>query len=271
MNGLYKQVNRFRVLYAVPLFLVVAQGCTGVHPQPDTGAAFYPADQMTEFEAETAREKPYQPPIIDEYVVGIGDRMDIVFLFHNNLTTRDLLVRTDGRISLPYVGDHLAAGLTPMTLDSLLSVKFSEILREPNLSVIITKPSRQKVYVLGHVARPGAVTFDTELSVLGAVASAGGVQPGAAIRHAVLIRNHGVRNLVGIEVDLKAMITGKSIHSNIMLRNFDIIYVPQTRLSSTADFAAEINKILSTPLDFAFKIFATANAAAQVAFFRDEN
>jgi len=269
-NGLYKQSYWPAVLLVAALFLIASQGCSGIHPQAQTGATIYPADQASEFEARTAQDKSYRHPIVDEYVIGIGDRMDVVFLFHNNLTTRDLLVRTDGKVSLPYVGDHLAAGLTPMTLDSLLSVKFAEILRDPNLSVIITKPSVQKVYVLGQVVIPGAVTFESELSILGAVASAGGLKSGAASDHAVLIRNQGVNNLVGVEIDLKAMVTGHSPNNSLMLRNFDIIYVPQTRFSSTADFAQEINQILGTPLDFAFKIFATANAAAQVSFFRNE-
>ena len=97
--------------------VAVIAGCSSKRP-PE----LYPREEIQEFDKVAA-----QPVYIeqDKYILGTGDRIDVVFLYHNNLTTRDLLIRKDGKISLPYVGDHDAAGLMPMELDSLLTDRFA--------------------------------------------------------------------------------------------------------------------------------------------------
>src|SRR5512139_804300 len=115
---------------ALPL---VAGGCGSGIRGSDRSEGWYDSQSVQQFAAETSL--PAQPVLAPEYVIGVGDVLEVVFLYHNNLTTRDLVVRRDGRISLPYVGDEMAAGITPMVLDSVLTNRFGEILREPNLSV----------------------------------------------------------------------------------------------------------------------------------------
>ena len=189
--------------FAVPL---IAGGCSGGVKGADRSEGWYDAESVKEFVANTS--KPTAPPVEPEYVIGVNDVLEVVFLYHNNLTTRDLIVRRDGRISMPYVGDQMAAGVTPMVLDSLLTVRFSEVLRDPNLSVIVSEPAPQKVYVLGEVNQPGRFEFNDELSMLQAVAEAGGVKPSGMTNHAVLIRRQGVSQITGVEVDLRAAANG---------------------------------------------------------------
>jgi polysaccharide export outer membrane protein len=208
-------------------------------------------------------------PPESQYVIGVGDRLDVVFLFHTNLSTRDLVVRRDGRISLPYVGDQMAAGVTPMTLDSLLTVGFSDILRDPSISVIVTQPAPQKVFVLGEVNQPGSFKFDEDVSMLQSVAMAGGFTKGALSRHAVLIRRQGVNKIVGIEVDLQSVMDGSLMGNDIQLRNYDIVYVPQHPIYSAADFMNQIYDILNQPLDLVFKGWQIANLSASYEYFRN--
>ena len=152
------------------LVAALSAGCSSGIKGSDRSEGWYDKGSLQEFVAET--QAPLPPLIDNEYVIGVGDELQVVFPYHTNLTERDLIVRRDGRISLPYVGDQMAAGITPMDLDSLLTVRFSEILREPNLSVIVSTPALQKVYVLGYVRTPGKVEFDDELSMLQAVSEA---------------------------------------------------------------------------------------------------
>ena len=249
---------------AVPL---VAGGCSGGVKGADRSEGWYDADSVKEFVADTSKQR-VAPAVEPEYVIGVNDVLEVVFLYHNNLTTRDLIVRRDGRISMPYVGDQMAAGITPMVLDSLLTVRFSEVLRDPNLSVIVSEPAPQKVYVLGEVNQPGRFEFHDELSMLQAVAEAGGVRAGGMTNHAVLIRREGVTQITGVEVDLRAAANGSKLSNDLRLRNYDIVLIPKHPIYSAAEFMQAIGDIINVPLDAVFKGWQIANLKENYQFYR---
>jgi polysaccharide export outer membrane protein len=225
----------------------------------------YASQNLRKFVEDTAADQG-----LDEYIIGVGDLLDIVFFFHTELTTRDLIVRSDGRITLPYLGDVKAAGTTPMELDSVLTSSFLEILREPNLSVIIRRPREKTAYVMGQVNRPGGILFDNQLSLLQAVASVGGLAPGAKANHTLLIRRDGPSKVVGIEVDLKSIIKGEAMQNDLWLSNFDIIYVPKTRIQSVADFTRIVNEIVAPPTGLVLRGWQFKVTQQQLELLRDD-
>lgn len=232
-------------LFAIILFLAaLSAGCSSNNAGREKPGELYEQDQLGQFVEDT---DPLESQ--EDYVIGIGDRLDVVFFVHKELTTIDLLVRSDGRVTLPYVGDVDAAGVTPMQLDSTLSYRFSEVLREPNLSVIVRAPADKLVYVLGQVKAPGGFPYDTKLSVVQAIALAGGIERGAKTSHVLVIRRKGPEKIVGIEVNVASITSGYNVQSDIWLRNYDILYVPKTRLQSAGEFIAIINDILYPPVD----------------------
>lgn len=251
------------------LFPLVLSACSSHVREVEGSARMYEPDELDQFVAEN--DEPVSERVEPEYVLGVGDKLDVVFLFHNNLTTRDLMVRRDGRISLPYIGDQMAAGVTPMTLDSLLTVRFSDILREPNISVIVRDAAPQKIFVLGEVRSPGKYQFDEEVSVLQSVATAGGLERSASAEHAVLIRRQGMDTIVGVEIDLKAIMVGAAMQNDIRLRNYDIVYVPKRPLYSAAEFMQAVKDIVLPPLDIVFRGWQIAATANNFEFFRTSN
>jgi polysaccharide export outer membrane protein len=248
------------------VFPMLAGGCSSGVRGSDRAHGWYDPDSVQQFAGETSAA-PYAA-IEPEYVIGVGDLLEVVFLYHSNLTTRDLAVRRDGRISLPYVGDQMAAGVTPMVLDSVLTTRFAEILRDPNLSVIVKHSAPRKVYVLGQVKVPGRVEFDDELTMVQAVAAAGGFVPGALSNHAVLIRRQGVSKIVGVEVDLEAVTAGAVLSNDLRLCNYDIVFIPQHPIYSAADFMQAVDGIISVPLDAVFTGWQIANLSASYEYFR---
>ena len=250
---------------AFVLVAAVAAGCSSGIKGADRAHGWYQADSLQQFVADTQKQKPFLEP---EYVIGVGDELEVVFPYHTNLTERDIVVRRDGRISLPYVGDQMAAGITPMDLDSVLTVKFSEILRDPNLSVIVEKPAPQRVYVLGQVNVPGRVEFDDQMTILQSIAAAQGFKTGAMPAHAVLIRRQGVSKIVGVEVDLKAVTKGAKLMNDVPLRNYDIVFIPEHPIFTAADFMQAVNDIITVPLDAVFKGWQIANLSATYEYFR---
>lgn len=245
----------------------VVSGCASGPRGADRSAGWYKRGDLPQFVADTAA--PVRALLEPEYVIGVGDKLDVIFLYHSNLTTRELIVRRDGRVSLPYLGDQMAAGVTPMVLDSLLTLRFSEILRDPNISIIVAEPAPQKVFVLGEVKLPGAFTIEDEISILQSVAMAGGLNPGAVPRHAVLIRRQGVGKIVGIEVDLKSIMDGSGMANDTRLRNYDIVLIPKHPIYSAADFIKTATDIINGPLDIVFKGWQIANLSASYEFFRN--
>jgi polysaccharide biosynthesis/export protein len=267
--GCGSRMGARRVWYAVAFVLIVVTGCASGPVGADRSAGWYQREDLPQFTADTSQ--PVQGALEPEYVIGVGDKLDVVFLFQTHLTTRDLVVRTDGRISLPYVGDQMAAGVTPMTLDSLLTVRFSDILREPNLSVIVTQSAPRRVFVLGEVKTPGAFTIDSEVTALQAVALAGGFIKGALPNHVVLIRREDVSKIVGIELDLASVMNGAHMANNVRLRNYDIVFVPEHPIYSAADFMSQVYEIINAPLDLVFKGWQIANLSASYQYFKSTN
>jgi polysaccharide export outer membrane protein len=249
------------------LAVLVASGCSSGIQGSDRSQGWYDRTSVQQFVSDT---QVAPPPVLEtEYVIGVGDELQVVFPYHTNLTERDIIVRRDGRISLPYVGDQMAAGVTPMDLDSMLTVRYAEILREPNLSVIVSVPALQKVYVLGEVNSAGRIEFDDEMTMVQAVASAGGFKKGAMPAHCVLIRRQGVSKIVGVEVNLKDVVQGAVLSNDLRLRNYDIIFVPQHPIFSAADFMQAVGGIINVPLDAVFKGWQIANLSATYEYFRN--
>lgn len=256
---------RAPAMVATAFVAMMSAGCSSGIKGSERSEGWYDRASLQEFVTDTQAKAPAM--LETEYVIGVGDELEVVFPYHTNLTERDIIVRRDGRISLPYVGDQMAAGITPMDLDSVLTVQFGEILREPNLSVIVSMPARQKVFVLGQVRSPGKVEFEDDMSILQAVTSAGGFDRGALPAHVVLIRRQGVSKIVGVEVDMKAITQGAILSNDIRLRNYDIVFVPQHPIFSAADFMEAFGKIIDVPLDAVFKGWQIANLSQTYEYF----
>jgi polysaccharide export outer membrane protein len=256
-----------RVLTAVTAGALVA--VIAVLSACSSGAPAYSGAPNKMYERQELKsfvEDSSEPPVVD-YVIGIGDVLDVVFVYHSNLNTERVPVRRDGRISLPYVGDTMAAGLTPMALDSVLTARYAEILRDPSLSVILKKEATRVVYVLGQVWKPGGYDYADQITLLQALALAGGTRPSAKEAHTVLIRRDGADKIVGIEIDVKSITSGSSIGNDILLRRYDIVYVPKARLHSVADFAREVNAIINTPLGIVLTGWQIRTLQANYEFF----
>jgi polysaccharide export outer membrane protein len=120
--------------------------------------------------ADEYGEAPHAPG----YQIATGDLLSIRVLSHDELSGR-VRVRTDGRISVPYLQDLLAAGLTPSALADKLRDDFTQFINHPFVTVTVEEPRPLTVSVTGEVVRPGVYPFDPPAGVLQALASAGGL------------------------------------------------------------------------------------------------
>jgi polysaccharide export outer membrane protein len=134
-------------------------------------------------------------------------------------------VRADGKISVPLLNDVQAAGLTPTQLAASLRDQLSKYVVEPKITVSVTQMNSRKAYVMGEVNRQGIVRLQSNLTVLQAISSAGGLAPFANGKKIYVLRSRGGEQLK-LPFNYDAVIKGKHAEQNIVLQPGDTIVVP---------------------------------------------
>ena len=158
-----------------------------------------------------------------EYRMGPEDVLR-VSVWENKELTLDLVVRPDGKISMPLIHDVVAEGQTAMELGSTIHERLLTFIKEPQVSVIVLQVNAPKYYVIGNVAKPGTYSLRGETSILQALALAGGFTPFASTRSIKLIRNSSGKQEVR-KVNYNDMID-EGGEGNYLLMSGDTIVVP---------------------------------------------
>jgi polysaccharide export outer membrane protein len=170
------------------------------------------------------------------YLIKVGDSLDIRFYKTPELNI-EVLVRSDGKISLELIGDVQAAGLRPEELSAVLTEKYSSELTEPRVSVIV-RSFGGTIYVGGEVRTPSGVPYATGLTALQAIDGAGGFLDSARKTNVVLIRREG-EQYKGYTLALTKTLTGEDFDQNVRLQPYDIIHVPRSRISNVNVFVEQ--------------------------------
>lgn len=175
-----------------------------------------------------------------EYIVGEGDVL-YVSVWQNEDLNQEVIVRPDGKISFPLIGDVPARGLTITQIDEQMTVRLKEFVRSPEISISIRKLGGSKVIILGQVRSPGVYAVSGNKTVLEAIALAGGFTNDAVANSVILIRG-GFQNPKAQRLNLKKLMRGKNFEDNVALQSEDIVFVPKT-------FIADLSYILNQIID----------------------
>jgi polysaccharide export outer membrane protein len=159
----------------------------------------------------------------DTYIIGPSDVLSITVWKEPTLSS-SMLVRPDGMISLPLLGDVLATGLTPLQLGDQIASKLKKFVQDPNVSVVVSQIHSKIVYLLGEVGKKGPIEMTPGLTVLEAIGSAGGLTDYANAKKIYILRNDGGKN-EKIPVKYKQALKGdRSL--DLVLKSGDTIVVP---------------------------------------------
>ena len=198
------------------LLLIAATGlaaCSGTAPAGDQSASAIP---------------PVNQPGPD-YLIGPGDNLQ-VFVWRNPELTATVPVRPDGRISVPLVEDMPAVGKTPSALARDLEGVLKQYVQEPIVNVIVTSfvgPFAQQVRVVGEAAKPQAIPYLANMSVLDVMINVGGLTRFAAGNRAVIVRQAQGKQLEE-RVRLDDLLKDGDVTANVKMLPGDILIVPQT-------------------------------------------
>jgi polysaccharide export outer membrane protein len=164
-------------------------------------------------------------PTSGEFRIGLGDVLEILVWNDENLS-RMVAVRPDGRISVPLLNDLTAAGLTPMQLRDVLAKGFSRYRSEPEVSVIVREIQSLKFSVMGQVKTPGRFDLKGRMTVIDALALAGGFTDFAKKDRIVVWRSTAGGEMKPVGFDYQRLLADLDATQNFVVMPGDIIVVP---------------------------------------------
>jgi protein involved in polysaccharide export with SLBB domain len=173
-----------------------------------------------------ALQPPTPMPPGPDYQIQIGDELHVRFMYQPD-QNEQMPVRPDGRISLLSTGELEVVGLTPTQLEKLIVEKSSAHLRNPEVTVIVTKVGDRRVYVGGEVERAGYVLIQPGMTPLQAIMQSGGFKPTAKLESVLLITPTADGKFSAARVDMRQVVED-GVPERLRLHTNDIVFVPRT-------------------------------------------
>lgn len=210
-HGLLALVSRLRRPLAVGLLFT----WTGLHPACVSAGRFVWIDA-------------YQAPMADTdptYQIKIGDVLD-VRVFSQEQMSGKARVRSDGKVTLPFLNDVVAAGYAPGVLAQQLQTRLKDFINAPLVTVAVEEAKPAPISILGQVARPGQYTLDAPLGVLQALALAGGTGEFARRDGVYVLRARPEHDTpLRLRFHTRALLRGEGPAASFRLQGGDIIVV----------------------------------------------
>jgi polysaccharide export outer membrane protein len=176
---------------------------------------------MTEAQAGAAQTTP---PDQDKYLLGPEDAIEISVWKEPDLT-KQLVVRPDGKITYPLIGEIQAAGLTVKDLRKEIGKHLEKYVTDANVTVILLKAQYYKIYVTGKVNKPGDFIVGRAPTVMQAISMAGGLTPFASPGSIVVLRRVGDKE-EAYSFNYNQVARGQFLEQNRTLLPGDVVVVP---------------------------------------------
>jgi polysaccharide biosynthesis/export protein len=223
------------------LVLAGTLGCAGVAELPVARRGELPA-------VTAARELP-------PYRIQVGDVLDIKFALNGELNEQ-ITVRPDGRISTTYVHDLPVYNRTVEEVQGALIAGYKSELKEPRLAVILRSFAPTRVYVAGEVPNPGEfVTVGPPLTVMQAIARAGGLKPSAMPERIIVMRRGAGEQAELYAVDLRAATERGEANADVRLAPYDVVWVPKTGVAEVyTAFNQYVQQFLPLSWSFVYQV-----------------
>jgi polysaccharide export outer membrane protein len=211
----------------IPVICILVLGVVCRAQEPDGKVkGLVPAEGETGHENIDAPMSAAKGVASDEnFVIGSDDVLS-VSVWKEAEISRTVTVRSDGKISLPLVGELQARNKTPKQLETEISSKLSPYLSEPTVTVIVQEIRSHRVNILGQVAHPGSYVLNFSTTVLDAIALSGGFRDFARQKSIFILRRNPDGSQSRIGFNYKEVIKGHHPEQNLILQSGDTVVVP---------------------------------------------
>jgi polysaccharide biosynthesis/export protein len=178
-----------------------------------------------------------------EFVLGAGDMVEFAVYRQEDLK-RSVKIDTSGKVMFPLIGDIQVAGKSIFTLRDELKERYSVYLVNPQITVTVIAISSKKFMVLGEVNTPGVFTIDTDLTIIEAIAKAGGMTQDAKENKVIVIRR-GKEKPELLSFSFKDIWEKGDVTRDVTMRPGDIVYVSTKTIADVSRFMQHIGQIIS--------------------------
>ena len=166
-------------------------------------------------------QAPQESP---SYLIGANDILSI-YVWKEPELTREVTVMPDGRVTFPLAGEIAAQGQTVTQLKKAITQKLEKYVTAPEVTVIVRESRSQMIYTIGKVGRPGPYPLTAGMTVLQALATAGGFTEWADQKNIMIMRRQAGKE-IQIPFNYKEFTSGHNLEKNIILQPGDTIVVP---------------------------------------------
>src|SRR5215472_4933973 len=218
VENLASQLLKWTLLLAILTSFVSAQD-TASSSQPSTPKPTTPAAAPDNVPKSAPGVRP------ESYVIGAEDVI-AVYVWKEPDMSKSVPVRPDGMISLPLAGEIKAAGYTPVQLQDVLADAMKKYVSEPQVTVVVEKIASLSFNIVGEVNRPGYFPLTRRMTVLDAIAMAGGFKDFAKTKKVYVLRTAANGSEQRLPFNYKEVIKGQNPQQNIELQPRDTIVVP---------------------------------------------
>jgi len=163
--------------------------------------------------------------VSEDYRIGEGDVLQISVMGEPTASVPSVMVRTDGKITMPLIKEITVSGLTPTELEKVVTEQLSKMIRVPDVTVIVAQSNSQRVFMIGAVKKEGPLHYTYRMSVMQAISEAGGLTDYAKRKRIYVIRNENGRQFQ-FHFDYDAVMKGQHMEMNMTLLPGDTVVVP---------------------------------------------
>ena len=202
-----------------------------------------------------ARANPSPPAVPVGYRAGPGDELNFRFTHTPDLNTV-AVVRADGSVSLPLLGEMAVAGLSLRELAEKVQLALAHRVRRPDVVINVqgVLPS-QRIFIGGEVVKPGVQALAGALTVLQAVMMADGLKDTAQPREVTVLRNGAGGQRAVLKLDLGALMEGREGTQDIVLAPYDVVIVPRSGIANVGVWVDQyIRRVLPINLGFSYQL-----------------
>jgi len=172
----------------------------------------------------------------NRYKLRSGDTIEINFVYVPDFN-QTVTIQPDGYLTLRAVGDIRAGGLTLPEVKKLVESKYGVIMKEPDVSIEIKDFEKPFFLAQGEVQKPGKYELRSDIKLSEAVAVAGGLNSSAKHSQVLLFRRSVGGQIDVKEIDLKKVLHGKDLSTDVNIQAGDMVFVPKSRVSKLKEFA----------------------------------
>jgi len=161
----------------------------------------------------------------DDYQIGSGDTLQISVWKEPDVSVPSVVVRPDGKITVPLIKEVEVVGLTPRQVEAMITQGLSKYITDPNVTVVLATINSKRIYVIGAVKKEGTLVYNYGMTVMQALSEAGGLTDYARRRKIYILRSESGREY-RLDFNYEEVIRGERADQNVVLLPGDTVVIP---------------------------------------------